>query len=146
MHVKVEPVMRFCGTIVNIRRVQAGTQVSYGGAYKTKKDTNIAVVQTGFADGFPRPWYKNGFVSYKGIEYKIAGRACMDQFMVDFGDVLPDEGDEVLIFGKRNLCNIPIERIADEIGTTPYALFTAIKGRTEYINCLLYTSPSPRDS
>jgi len=133
MHVEVEPVMSFCGPIVNIRRVKAGTQVSYGGVYKTKKDTNIAVVQTGFADGFPRPWYENGFVSYKGVEYKIAGRACMDQFMVDFGDVEPEEGDEVLIFGKRNLDNIPIERIASEIGTTAYALFTAIKGRTEYI-------------
>ena len=81
MDVEVEPVMSFCGPIVNVRRVKAGTQVSYGGVYTTQSDTNIAVVQMGFADGFPRPWYENGYVSYKGQNYKIAGRACMDQFM-----------------------------------------------------------------
>ena len=63
MNVNVDPVMSFCGPIVNIRRVQAGTKVSYGGVYTTKKNTYIAVVQTGFADGFPRPWYEQGFVS-----------------------------------------------------------------------------------
>ena len=57
----------------------------------------------------------------------------MDQFMVDFGDVVPEEGDEVLIFGKRNLDKIPVERIAREIGTTAYALLTGIHGRTEHI-------------
>jgi len=133
MNVNVDPVMSFCGPIVNIRRVQAGTKVSYGGVYTTKKDTNIAVVQTGFADGFPRPWYQQGFVSYKGVEFKIAGRPCMDQFMVDFGDVVPEEGDEVLIFGKRNLDKIPVERIAREIDTTAYVLLTGIHGRTEHI-------------
>ncbi|MEC7746410.1 MAG: alanine racemase [Candidatus Neomarinimicrobiota bacterium] len=134
MDVDVEPVMSFCGPIVNIRRrVQAGTQVSYGGVYTTVKETNIAVVQTGFADGFPRPWYERGFVSYKGLEYKIAGRACMDQFMVDFGDVEPEEGEEVLIFGKRGLDQLPVERIAQETGTTTYVLLTGIHGRTEHI-------------
>ena len=133
MNVNVKPVMSFCGPIVNIRRVLAGTKVSYGGVYTTKKDTNIAVVQTGFADGFPRPWYENGFVSYKGLEYKIAGRPCMDQFMVDFGNAEPKEGDEVLIFGKKNLDELPVERIAEDTGTTSYALLTAIHGRTDYI-------------
>ena len=55
----------------------------------------------GFADGLPRSWFENGYVSYNGEKYKIAGRICMDQFMVDFGDTEPKIGDEVLIFGKR---------------------------------------------
>ena len=133
MDVEVEPVMSFCGPIVNVRRVKAGTQVSYGGVYTTQSDTNIAVVQMGFADGFPRPWYENGYVSYKGQNYKIAGRACMDQFMVDFGDVEPGEGEEVLIFGKKDGNRIPVETIAVEIGTTTYVLLTAVQGRTERI-------------
>ena len=133
MDVDVEPVMSFCGPIVNIRRVKPGTQVSYGGVYTTRSDTNIAVVQMGFADGFPRPWYENGYVSYQGQHFKIAGRACMDQFMVDFGDVEPSVGDEVLIFGKKDGNQIPVESIADEIRTTTYVLLTAIHGRTERI-------------
>ena len=133
MDVDVEPVMSFCGPIVNIRRVKPGTQVSYGGVYTTRSDTNIAVVQMGFADGFPRPWYENGYVSYQGQHFKIAGRACMDQFMVDFGNVEPSVGDEVLIFGKKEGNQIPVESIAEEVRTTTYVLLTAIHGRTERI-------------
>ena len=133
MHIDVEPVMSFCGPIVNIRRVRAGTQISYGGVYSTEYETNIGVIQTGFADGFPRPWYENGHIIYKGDRYNIAGRVCMDQFMVDFGDMEPRLGDEVLIFGKKDENYIPVEMIADKIGTTPYVLLTAIQGRTERI-------------
>jgi len=133
MDVPVEPVMSFCGPIVNVRRVKAGTQISYGGVYTTDKETNIAVVQTGFADGFPRPWYENGYVSYKGQHYKIAGRVCMDQLMVDFGETEPKEGEEVLFFGKKDGNEIPVETIANEIGTTTYVLLTAIHGRTKRI-------------
>ena len=57
----------------------------------------------------------------------------MDQFMVDFGDVEPSIGDEVLIFGKKDENQIPVESIADEIRTTTYVLLTAIHGRTERI-------------
>ena len=57
----------------------------------------------------------------------------MDQFMVDFGNTSPTLGDEVLIFGKNDNDNIPIEKIAKNIDTTTYVLLTAIQGRTEYI-------------
>jgi alanine racemase len=133
MDVDVEPVMSFCGPIVNVRKVIAGTQVSYGGVYTTKKDTNIGVIQTGFADGFPRPWYEKGFVSYKGQYFRIAGRVCMDQLMVDFGDTEPEEGEEVLFFGKKDGNEIPVEMIAKEIASTTYILLTAIHGRTKRV-------------
>ncbi len=133
MDISLEPVMSFCGTIVNIRKVPAGTQVSYGGVFITEKETNIVVVQAGFADGFPRPWYEKGFVGYKGQTYKIAGRVCMDQFMVDFGNLEPKEGEEVLLFGKKDGNEIAVESIAREINTTTYVLLTAIHGRTERV-------------
>jgi len=131
--IDIKPVMSFCGSIVNIRRVSKGTPVSYGGVYITSKDTNIAVVQTGFADGFPRPWYEQGYVHYLGDKYKIAGRACMDQLMVDFGETVPKIGDDVLFFGENKSGNIPVEIIAENINSTPYVLLTAIGGRTKYI-------------
>jgi len=133
MDVNVEPVMSFCGPIVNVRRVTKGTQVSYGGIYETDKDTTIAVVQTGFADGFPRPWFESGYVSYQGKHYKIAGRVCMDQLMVDFGEGKPIEGEDVLFFGKKDGNAIPVETIADNINSTTYVLLTAIQGRTKRI-------------
>ena len=125
------PVMSFCGSIVNLRRVKKDTQISYGGVYKTKKETNIGVVQAGFADGVARDWYKKGFISYKGKRYQIAGRICMDQLMIDFENVYPKEGDEVLFFGQRGDDKISIEKIADTLNTTPYVLLTLIGGRTE---------------
>ena len=133
MSIDVEPVMSFCGPIVNLRKVCSNTQVSYGGVYTTKKETNIGVIQTGFADGFPRPWYEDGYVSYKGNYFSIAGRVCMDQFMVDFGESEPELGDEVLIFGKKDGDEISVELIADKIRSTTYVLLTAIQGRTEHI-------------
>ena len=135
-NIGIKPVMSFCGSIVNVRRVKKNTPVSYGGVYKTASDTNIAVIQTGFADGFPRPWFENGYVVYNGGKFKIAGRVCMDQLMIDFGDVFPEISEDVLFFGENQIGNLPIEVIANQINSTPYVLFTAIGGRTKliYIN------------
>ena len=96
-------------------------------------DTNIAVIQTGFADGFPRPWFENGYVIYNGQKFKIAGRVCMDQLMIDFGNVVPELGEDVLFFGDNQNGHLPVEIIADQINSTPYVLFTAIGGRTKLI-------------
>jgi len=94
--IDVEPVMNFKGPIVMVRKVAAGTPVSYGSVYVPDKDCIIGIIQTGFADGLPRNWFENGYVGYNGKEYPIAGRICMDQVMVSFGDVIPQEGEEVL--------------------------------------------------
>ena len=126
----VKPVMSFCGNIVNLRKVSKGTKISYGGLYKTSKATTIGVVQTGFADGFPRPWYEKGYVSCNGVKFNIAGRVCMDQLMVDFGDSKVSVNDEVLFFGKKGKDSIPVEKIASAISTTTYVILTGIQGRT----------------
>lgn len=129
----IKPVMEFVAPIVTVRQVDKGTYVSYGGKYQTKQDTNIGVVQCGFADGFPRPWYLDGYVMYKNEKFKIAGRICMDQLIVDFGDTVPNVGENVLLFGDGEHGKISAEEIGDTIGSTPYIIFTAIGGRTERI-------------
>lgn len=129
----IRPVMEFRGPIVVVRRVPKGTHVSYGGKYVTTRETNIGVIQTGFADGFPRPWYENGYVAYRGEKFPIAGRVCMDQFMVDFGSTEPEVGDKVLFFGESGRDVLSVEDIAEKINSTTYVLLTAIGGRTRYI-------------
>jgi alanine racemase len=57
----------------------------------------------------------------------------MDQLMVDFGDTMPQTGDDVLFFGKNKSGDIPVETIAETINSTTYVLLTAIGGRTKYI-------------
>ena len=118
---------------MSIRHVPKDTTVSYGGVYQTKSDTNIGVIQCGFFDGFPRPWYEDGYVSYQGSHYPIAGRICMDQFMVDFGDTKPMEGENVLLMGNSGSDEILMETIAKMIDSTPYVLSTSIGGRTKRI-------------
>lgn len=127
--IPIEPVMNFKGEIVLVRRVNAGTPVSYGALYKPERDSYLGVVQAGFADGVPRPWFERGVVAWKGKRYRIAGRICMDQFMVDFKDQQPKEGDRVLIWGKDKENHIPIEEISKDIDLTPYALLTSVNGK-----------------
>ena len=93
----IKPVMTFTAPVVEIRDVKAGTQISYGGVYTTKSDTRIAVIQAGFADGIPRPWYIDGFVKFQNQDFKITGRICMDQLMIDIGTADIKYGDEILI-------------------------------------------------
>jgi len=126
---KIEPVMNFKGEIVLIRRVKKNTPISYGGLYKTSKSSNIGVIQVGFADGMPREWFQRGYVSWNGKKYKICGRICMDQFMVNFLDDNPNEGENVLIWGKEGNNYISIEEISKDIGLNPYNLFTAISDK-----------------
>ncbi len=134
--IAVEPVMSFKAPIVLVRGVKAGVPVSYGSVYTPDSDSYIGVVQAGFVDGVPRNWFERGYVGYRGKNYNIAGRICMDQFMVNFGNEKPQIGDDVLIFGNDGTNQIPIEDIASDINLTPYVLMSAIGGRTErvYIN------------
>ncbi len=129
----IKPVMEFRGPIVSIRQIKAGTRVSYGGVWETERDTTIAVVQTGFADGIPREWYKGGHVTLNGKSYPIAGRICMDQFMIDLGNDEAEVGDEVLLFGENGDDRLLIEEIAQHIKSTPYVILTGIHGRTKRI-------------
>ena len=57
----------------------------------------------------------------------------MDQLMVDFGETMPQTGEDVLFFGKNKSGNIPLETIAETINSTTYVLLTAIGSRTKYI-------------
>jgi alanine racemase len=133
MDLPVNPVMEFRAPVVTVREVGAGTHVSYGGVFSTEKETTIGVIQCGFADGFPRAWYERGYVLWKGNRYRIAGRICMDQFMVDFEGQVPPIGDEVLLFGSGSEGSLTAETIAQTIKTTTYVIFTGIHGRTQRI-------------
>ena len=122
----IKPVMTFTAPVVEIRDVKAGTQISYGGVYTTKSDTRIAVIQAGFADGIPRPWYIDGFVKFQNQDFKITGRICMDQLMIDIGTADIKYGDEILIFGSNEHGSIDINYIAKKIDSTSYVLVTAL--------------------
>src|SRR6185369_11280890 len=95
----LRPAMTLVSHAALVKRVPAGTGVSYAHRYTTTGDTTLAVVPLGYADGIPRAATNLGEVLFAGRRRRIAGTVCMDQFVLDIGDDAAAAGDEVVLFG-----------------------------------------------
>lgn len=95
------PVLTLEADVVSLKRVPAGTPVSYGYQYRTAQETTLALVSVGFADGVPRTASMKGQVSLHGINHPIAGRIAMDQMVVDIGDSSAEVGDVAIVWGAQ---------------------------------------------
>lgn len=98
----LHPVMQLQAQIILTKRVPAGTRVSYGHSYVTRRETTLALVPLGFADGVPRAAWQHASVAINGARCPIAGRVAMDQFVVDVGDLKVNIGDTAILFGPGN--------------------------------------------
>jgi len=114
-------------TVAQIKSVKAGDSVGYGRKAILKRDSLIATIRLGYADGYPRRLGNgNGFVIIKNKAAPIVGNVCMDMTMVDItGEEGIKEGDEVLVFGP----GLSISELARRAGTIPYELMTGISRR-----------------
>jgi alanine racemase len=90
---------RLRAQVVNVKNVPAGEEVSYGGHFRTHRDTTLALISIGFADGVPRLNPVGGEVELAGTTLPIAGRIAMDQLIVDATDVDVTVGDVATIWG-----------------------------------------------
>lgn len=125
----LRPAMTLRGAVAAVRRVPAGTGVSYGYDYRTERETTLALVPLGYADGVPRHASGRGPVVIGGRRLTVAGRIAMDQFVVDVGDHPVAVGDEVVLFGDPTL-GVPSARDwADAAGTIDYEIVTRIGPR-----------------
>src|SRR4051812_7754939 len=95
----LRPAMTLRSTVALVKDVPAGAGVSYLHRYLTPRDTSLALVPLGYADGIPRSATNVGQVQLGGMRHTIAGTVCMDQFVLDIGDAAVRPGDEVLVFG-----------------------------------------------
>ena len=95
----LRPVMSLRARLASVKRVPAGSGVSYGHEYTTTGDTSLGLVPVGYADGLPRAAANAGPVLAAGQVRAVAGRVCMDQVVLDLGDDPASVGDEVVIFG-----------------------------------------------
>ncbi|MEG0664660.1 MAG: alanine racemase, partial [Clostridia bacterium] len=96
----LKPVMSLKSTITAIKELKKDSFISYSRKFKTTKDIKVAIIPAGYADGYFRDFYKQGYVLIHGKKAKIVGVICMDQFMVDvtdFEDV--KEGNLVILMG-----------------------------------------------
>lgn len=97
---ELKPVMSLRAQLAAVRRVPAGTSVSYGQTWTTERETVLGLVPLGYADGVPRHASSTGQCGVAGRRVPIRGRVCMDQFVVDLGPGAEEQvGDEVVLFG-----------------------------------------------
>ena len=127
----LQPVATLKSTIAQIRNLKAGETVGYNRKGVIEKDSMIATVSIGYADGFSRRLGNGaGKVWIKGQLAAVVGIVCMDMVMIDITDIDGiKQGDEVIIFGKE----ISIQELADWAGTIPYEIMTGISERVKRV-------------
>jgi alanine racemase len=123
------PAMTLQAPVTHVKRVPSGHGVSYGHEYTTPRATSLAVVPLGYADGIPRHASGTGPLLLGGTRRTIAGRVCMDQFVVDVGDDPVEPGDLALLFGPGGHGEPLAEDWAQASGTIAYEIVARTGGR-----------------
>lgn len=127
----LKPVMSLRSSIALAKNVPANTGISYAHAYHTTRDTRLALIPAGYSDGIPRAASNKGPVRIGNHTFTIAGRVCMDQFVVDVGDSPVAIGDDVVLFGDPNRGEPSVEDWAQACDTIGYEIVTRIGPRVE---------------
>ncbi|MFI0405254.1 alanine racemase [Actinomadura sp. 3N508] len=125
----LRPAMTLVADAALVKRVPAGSGVSYGHTYHTERETTLAVVPVGYGDGIPRHGSNLLQVLAGGARRTIAGRVCMDQFVIDLGDDQLAAGDEIILFGPGDRGEPTAQEWADALGTISYEIVTRIGSR-----------------
>jgi len=131
---KLCPVMRWKTKVIQIQQLRKGTPVSYGGRYVTTRDSIIATLPVGYADGLSRRLSNNMEFLVKGKRVKQVGAICMDICLIDITDT-PDVvvGEEVVIFGNQGKGQIRVEELAAQAETIPYEILCGVGKRVPRI-------------
>jgi alanine racemase len=131
-HVRVPlvPAMTLRSRVVNLRRVRAGEAVGYAALHRAERDTTVATVPLGYADGIPVSLSNRGCVMIAGVRHPLVGRVSMDLVTVDVGDAAVRIDDEVVLFGADDAGNVlPVEAVAEAAGTIAYELLVRVGPR-----------------
>jgi alanine racemase len=124
------PAMSLRAEAALVKRVQPGEGVSYGHTYHTAAATTLVLVPLGYADGIPRHASGTGPLLLGGARRTVAGRVCMDQFVLDLGADFPGAaGDEVVLFGRGAAGEPTAQDWAVATGTINYEIVTRVGAR-----------------
>ncbi len=126
----LRPVLSWKTAITHLKEVPPGTPISYGSTWTAKRPSLIATVPVGYADGYGREYSSRADVLVRGQRAKVAGRVCMDMFMVDVTDVPHVAvGDEVVLLGAQGSERIDAGELADLGNTLHYEVLCAVGAR-----------------
>ncbi|AOW08511.1 bifunctional UDP-N-acetylmuramoyl-tripeptide:D-alanyl-D-alanine ligase/alanine racemase [Flavobacterium gilvum] len=116
--------------ISQIRTIQSGESVGYGRRFMANRESRIATIPIGYADGISRHWGNGiGFVTIKNKKAPVLGSVCMDMLMVDVTEIDCKEGDSVVIFGESPT----VSYMAEQLKTIPYEILTSISQRVKRV-------------
>ena len=124
--IELRPAMTFMTRVTFVKRVPSGSSISYGRTFTTQKETLVATLPVGYADGYSRLLSGRSEVLIHNRRVPLIGRVCMDMCMIDASiveNVQP--GDEVILFGE----GLPADEIAEKIGTINYEVVCAVSRR-----------------
>ena len=132
----IRPALQWLSRVTHVKTLPAGREISYGGTYVTTKETRVATVPVGYADGYRRCLSGNFYVLIRGKKAPILGRVCMDQMMVDVTDI-PDVtlNDRVVLVGKSGDEEITMEQLAAAMDTINYEVVCGISRRVPRVYC-----------
>lgn len=125
----LRPAMRLSAHVALVKNAPAGHGVSYGHTYTTTTDTRLALVPLGYADGVPRHASGAGPVRVGGQTFRVAGRVCMDQVVLDVGDADVREGQQAVLFSDGRDDEPTAQDWAEAAGTISYEIVTRISPR-----------------
>ncbi|MCX5698012.1 MAG: alanine racemase [Candidatus Omnitrophica bacterium] len=129
MKLKLKPVLSLKTRIVYLKRMPALHGISYGRTYITNRETTVITLPIGYGDGYPRNLSNIAPVIIRGKLFKVSGRVCMDQTMVDVGDLPVKIGDEVVLIGRQGSSSISAEELAALSGTISYEIVCGLGSR-----------------
>jgi alanine racemase len=132
--IRLKPIMTLKTRIHFLKSVPSGMRISYGGTFETKRESLIATLPIGYADGYSRHLSNRGEVLIHGKRAPVVGRVCMDFTMVDVTE-LPNVsiGDEVILMGRQGREEITANEIAEKIHTISYEVLCLIGKRVPRI-------------
>ena len=126
----LRPAMKIKSVIAQIKTVEPGTAVSYGGTFVTQGQTKIATVPIGYADGYSRSLSNRAYMSVGGKRAAVIGRVCMDQVMLDVSEIEDVKvGDEVIVIGDGSDGAMSFDDIAEMTGTINYEVVCLVGKR-----------------
>lgn len=132
--ISLVPALSLRSSLVHVKDVPAGSGISYGHIRVLAKDTRVATVPVGYADGYPRLLSNKGYVLVRGQRAPILGRICMDQMMIDVTGIEgAAQGDTVTLIGEDGGASLPVEELSALCGVFNYEFVCGISPRVPRI-------------
>ncbi len=128
--IKPEPVFSFHTRVGLVKRLPRGTSISYGRTHTLSRDSIVAILCAGYADGLPRAASNRGVVLIHGVRCPVLGRVTMDQTVVDVTDAPPvASGDAAVLVGRQGNAEITLVEFSRNADTIPWETLTSVTKR-----------------